>query len=221
MAEDVSRKNKVLIITGGHIEEALLQDCVSKEQYTKIIGADRGLIVADRMNLPLDFIVGDFDSVMKSTLAKYEGITPILTYPTEKDKTDTELAIDLAISIGAKRIDIIGGIGTRLDHTLANIHLLKQAMEQGIDINIIDLNNRIYLRNKSFTIKKAEQHGVYISLIPFTDMVDGLTLKGFKYPLYNITMKTGTSLGISNVLIEDEGIVEFKNGILIVIEAKD
>ncbi len=217
-----SKDNKMLIISGGMIEDAFLSDLIDKENYSMIIAADHGLNAADRLNIKLDFIVGDFDSVSEPILRKYQEIsTPIKTFPTEKDKTDTQIAIELALMHNAGEIHIVGATGTRLDHVLANIHLLLLPMQLKIDTFLLDPYNKIYLKNKSFTIQKMNQFGEYISLLPFSDRVSGLTLTGFKYPLNHITYSTGSSLGISNEIKAEEAMVQISEGILVVIESKD
>ncbi len=218
----MEKDKKILIITGGRIEDSFLVDLVKKGQYSKIIAADHGLMAADRLGLTLDYIVGDFDSVSEVVLKKYHEIsTPIQTFPTEKDKTDTQIAIELALMHNATAIDIVGATGSRLDHVLANIHLLLLPMQLNIKACILDTNNRIYLQNQSFTIHKEGQYGDYVSLLPFTEKVSGLTLNGFKYPLNQITYNAGSSLGISNEIKDEAAKVEISEGILIVIESRD
>ncbi|MDF2944376.1 MAG: hypothetical protein K0S01_3234 [Herbinix sp.] len=217
-----NKENKVLIITGGQVDDSFLSDRVIQEQYSMIIAADRGLTAADRLNLPLDFIVGDFDSVSESVLKKYRELsTPIETFPREKDKTDTQIAIELALMKKATSLDILGATGTRLDHALANVHLLLLPMQFEVQAFIIDPNNKICLKKESFTLQKSKQFGDYVSLLPFSEKVSDLSLKGFKYPLNRIVLTTGNSLGISNEIIEEEASVEFTEGILLVIESKD
>lgn len=218
----MEKENRVLIITGGHTEEELLRSLVEREQFHMIIAADSGLAIADRLKLELDYIVGDFDSVSDEVLMKYRNkSTPIETFPREKDKTDTHIAVELALMHNATSILIAGATGSRLDHGMANIHLLLLPMQVGITAAMIDSNNKIYLKNKSFMLEKTKQHGDYISLLPFTEKVSGLTLKGFKYPLDHITLTAGSSLGISNEILEDIAEVELSDGILLVIEARD
>lgn len=213
---------KVLVITGGKAYDGLISELVMKEHYSMIIAADSGLNSADRLNLKLDYIVGDFDSVRQSVLEKYRAMkASIKTFPTNKDKTDTQIAIELAMSHNPTRIDITGASGSRIDHMLANIHLLMLPMQTGIDACIIDQNNKIYLRNKSFSIKKKEQYGSFVSLLPFAGNVSGLTLKGFKYPLNNALLTAGSSLGISNEILDEEARVSFGEGMLLVLETKD
>ena len=218
----MKKENKILIITGGQVEDHFLADQVAKEAYSMIIAADHGLTVADRLNLRLDFIVGDFDSVSEKILAKYrEKLIPIETYPIEKDKTDTQIAIELALRYNPAHIDIVGATGTRLDHVLANIHLLMLPMQLGVPAVLVDPNNKIYLKKDNFKIDKKLQYGDYVSLLPFTENVTGLTLRGFKYPLSELNLTAGNSLGISNEIKEEEAQIELSEGILLVIEAKD
>ncbi len=215
-------ENRILIISGGHIDDTFLSELTERERYSMIIAADKGLAAADRLELPLDLIVGDFDSVPEDVLARFRNkSTPIKTFPKEKDKTDTQIAIELALNNNPTAIDIVGATGCRMDHVLANIHLLLLPLRQNVHANILDLNNRIYLMDKSFSIHKTEQYGGYVSLLPFTEKVAGLTLKGFKYPLDHVLLNSGNSIGISNEIKEDIALVEFSQGILVVMETKD
>ena len=214
--------HKVLIITGGSIDEAFLKNCVENNKYTEIIAVDHGLMAADRLNLPLNHIVGDFDSVSEHILQKYkDSIVPIKTFPMEKDKTDTQIAIEMALSHKAASIHLIGATGSRLDHTLANLHLLLLPLEKQVPACILDTNNKIYLKRESFTLQRKKQHGTYVSFLPFHSDVYGLTLEGFKYPLDRIHLAAGESLCISNEIIEEEAVVSFTKGILAVFETKD
>lgn len=214
--------NKILIINGGHVEEEFIKSLVVKDNYYMIIAVDRGLVVADKLKLPLDFIIGDFDSVPANLILKYNNKSAsIKTYPTIKDKTDSQIAFELALSHNPTDIIIVGATGSRLDHTIANINLLTMALDMNINVVIMDTFNKIYLKDRSFIIKKEEQHGDFISLIPLSFEVKGLKLSGFKYPLEGITLTKGSSLGISNELLEDQGRVEFEEGLLTVFETRD
>lgn len=220
--KSLSMDNNILIITGGYIDEGFLKTLVVEEEYLAIIVADLGLVAADNLKLRIDYILGDFDSVHPKLLSKYkESTTIVKTFPSKKDKTDTELALELALEKNPTKIDIVGATGTRMDHTMANIDILAMAMDKNVDASIIDRNNRIYIKNNSFRIKKEKQYGDYISLLPYTHEIKELTLKGFKYPLDSVTLTRGKSLGISNEIVGDEGIIEFDQGVLVVFETKD
>ena len=188
-----------------------------------VIAGDRGLEALYQLKIIPNHVVGDFDSVSPEILEFYKKQPKIIfhTYNAEKDNTDTDIALKLAIQMKSSEITILGALGKRMDHALANIHILKDALEANIPCQIIDGYNRIYLINAEKTLEKDKVYGKYISLIPLTSTVEGLTLKGFKYPLNKYNLPIGISLGISNEIIEDIAHIEMEKGILIVIESKD
>ena len=98
---------------------------------------------------------------------------------------------------------------------------LEVVLEEQIKISLVDEHNRIRMINQPLTIRKAEQYGKYVSLIPFSEKVSGVTLRGLKYPLTDYTMGGFNSLGISNEIVSDEASISLSSGQLIVIESKD
>lgn len=208
---------KILVVSGGNVDVE-----IPLKFYDKIIAVDKGLESLYDQNIRPDYIVGDFDSVDKNIIDFYrKNGVKIESYNPEKDYTDTELGIDCALKLNPDSIRIIGGIGTRIDHTLANIHILTKCLEKNIKCDIVDCHNKIYLVDKSVTINKSDAYGKFLSIIPLTSQVKGITLKGFKYPLDNYDLSFGKSLGISNEIVQSSATIEIKNGILIVIESKD
>lgn len=188
-----------------------------------IIVCDRGLEALYQLKIIPNHVVGDFDSVSPNVLTFYQNKPQVVfhTYNAEKDNTDTDIALKLAIKLKSSKITILGALGKRMDHAIANIHILKDALESEILCQILDEHNRIYLINKEMTLEKEKIYGKYVSLIPLTSTVEGLTLTGFKYPLNNYDLPVGTSLGISNEIIEDRAHIKMEKGILIVIESRD
>jgi len=220
--EDKTQNKKILVFTGGTINLVWAKEWLAINQFDYVIAADKGLQYADELNCKVDYILGDFDSVDKDLLEKYKSRNvELITFPCEKDYTDTHLAIETAIEKGASQITILGAIGSRIDHTMSNIQTLKIALNLDIPCYIMNESNKIYLANKVVVIKKSEQFGTYISLIPFSTSVTGLTLSGFHYPLKKYIMNQGLSVGISNEIVEEKGTIEFEEGILIIFETKD
>ena len=212
-----------VIVSGGKISDIFAKQWITGENPNYIIAADSGLEFFCRTEMKPDMIIGDFDSVSKKTLQyfeKKEGIEWRKLNPM-KDDTDTEYAIRLAIELGAKRITLLGATGSRLDHVLGNIELLGIGLQAGVEIVILDEHNRIRMISSSVSLKKSEQHGTYVSLLPYSSKVSGLTLKGFKYPLEKFTLTGFCSLGISNEIVDDVAEIIFEDGILIVVEARD
>ncbi len=208
-----------LIIGSG---SDLRRDRIENIHIEYVICADGGLEKVQGLNLKPDLILGDFDSVNSSLLNGYRGSgTEIYAFPPEKDFTDMELAVDTAVKRGFKEIVLIGASGTRLDHTLANIQLLEKYHRQGISIEIIDNNNHIGIISgkTDINIKKKTEH--FVSLVPVTETLEGLTLKGFKYPLNNVTVERGTALLISNEIRSEEGRIILDKGTALIFISKD
>lgn len=194
-----------------------------KECRIKVIAADSGLEFCGRNHILPDIAVGDFDSVREITLSRFKEKEGIVWYELnpEKDDTDTEFAIRKAMELGAEKITILGGTGSRLDHVLGNIELLGIGMEAGVPIELVDGHNRIRMRKTGITLKKRGQFGKYVSLIPYTDCVEHLYLTGFKYPLEDACLRGFCSLGVSNEIVDKEAEIRFEGGILLVIESRD
>jgi len=213
-------KKTACIITGGELSDILLkQMCERSPDAVKIV-VDGALETTDALGIKPDCIVGDFDTVKAAILARYpEEI--IFRHPVEKDDTDTGLAIEKAIETGCERIVFYGAVGSRLDHSLANIFLLQNLANRGIDAEIVNETNRLYVKKESFTIQKSEQYGDYISLLPLTERVENVTLNGLKYSLRNQTMYREETLGISNEITAEEATVLFDKGMFLVVESKD
>ena len=168
-------------------------------------------------------VVGDFDSIDQEILKFYKNNSEITFHKlnSKKDNTDTDIALNLAINLNSSEILILGALGKRMDHALANIHILKEPLDKEIPCYLIDEYNKIYLTKKNLTLYKNKTYGKYISLIPMTTEVEGLTLEGFKYSLKDAILPIGKSLGISNEIEEDVANIQIKKGILIIIESRD
>lgn len=212
-----------MIVSGGSLNKEFVTKVVGQGRYDRILAADSGMNALYAAVVTPDIIIGDFDSADKKILAFFQQNKEIdfCTLNPEKDDTDTEFAIRESIRRGADSITIIGGTGTRLDHVLGNISLLGIGLEEGVRMELLDAHNRICMINHSVTLKKKEQYGNYLSLIPYNGNVTGVTLKGLKYPLHDYTMGGFNSLGISNEIVDDEASIELTSGQLLVIESRD
>ena len=203
-----------LIISGGNIGIDLALGLLKIKRFDHIIGVDGGLKFCYDHKIVPTRIVGDFDTLSPEILTWYKKNTQIeiREYNPVKDATDTQIAVELALSLGSDHVTILGGTGTRLDHVLGNIQSLYLA-----------LDNRIRLIKGEYRIKKAEQYGKYVSLIPFTTDVNGVTLEGLKYPVQDqhFTVQGSGGFGVSNEIAADEARISLKQGIFIMIESKD
>ena len=219
----IQKTKKILVISGGAIEASFMLKYIEEQQFRYIIAADSGMEFLYKCGKKPDMIVGDFDSVAPAVLVAYrkmDGIEWKVLRP-EKDDTDTESAVQTAAELGAEEIHIVGGTGSRLDHMLANVYLLGLLREQGISAYLVDAHNRVQVIDQRIVIKKETQYGKYVSLLPFMGAVEGITLKGMKYPLEDYTLDHCHSIGISNEITGEQAEIEFRTGRLVVIESKD
>lgn len=221
---------KTLLICGGWIDLDFAADYIADRHFDVIICADSGLDAAFSLGLPVDYIMGDFDSVSPDVLHRYQKYqvansvkARFVQYPTAKDATDTEMVIDWVLSKQPSEITILGATGGRLDHLLANINVLMQPLAKQIPAWIVDPNNRLYLADHTVELHRKDLFGKYISLIPLTEKVYPLTLQGLEYGLKNHTLTIGNSLGVSNQMAEgiETARIIFEKGILVIVESRD
>lgn len=185
-----------------------------------VICADGGANNLYQTDIVPDMIVGDLDSLDYDTLMYFRELEVLFyKFPSEKDKTDTELATEFAIKKGVKEIILLGVTGTRLDHTLANILLLYKLLQENIKAKIIDGSNEIFIVDKVITIEKEEN--TFVSFIPLFEKVKGVTMSGFKYLTQNIDFDRGSTMGISNQVKDKAGHIDIKDGIALVIKSRD
>ena len=224
--------NHILIITGGHLNIGFAKEYIKTLSYDKVFVVDKGLAYADVLEVVPNYIVGDFDTVNEVVLQAYERkiekgeiAAYVERHPAKKDATDTELAVFRAVEEHADKITILGATGNRLDHVLMNLGLLLQTERAGVECYIVDETNKVQLlssEGKAYcNIRKEKQHGSYLSIIPMTAIVEGVTLEGVMYPLRNHTIYQGESLTVSNQILDNEAVISIKKGVVLVIESKD
>ena len=184
-----------------------------------IIAVDGGANYLFKINIIPNVIIGDLDSISSDAKKYYEKQkVSFIKYPTKKDFTDTEIAIDYAKKIGVKSIVFIGVLGKRFDHSIANIFLLKKTSFFNIPAKIIDENSEIYFLTGASTLNIEGKPKDVLSIIPISQKVIGITLKGLEYPLKNSNLKFSSSRGISNVFKKKSAIIKIKEGDLLVIK---
>ncbi len=212
-----------LVITGGPIDLGFAGDFLKDRSFNKVIAVDAGLEAVKALGILPDVIVGDFDTVKPEVLSEFRQMEHIVweVHQPEKDETDTELALNRAIASGCGEIAVLGATGGRLDHMLGNIHLLYPCLQKGIFAYLLDRQNKVYLLDEGKDFFEETLWGKYVSFLPLSQEVKGITLTGFKYPLHEKDIEIGTSLCISNELIEEEARIDFQEGVLICVESHD
>jgi len=200
----LEQKNKQLIVfLAGEIRNKERISTFLNLMNCDIYAADAGYQYALDFHLEPKLVFGDFDSMDKPLLKD------LLIYPCEKDQTDSEIALDLAIENAYKDVWFLAPFGGRVDHTLANLALLKKACIHHINLKLYDGENLVFLLNSGthcFTKKYR-----YVSFIPVVPKTV-LSLEGFKYSLSKKELPLDATIGISNETITDKPIVTVHNG---------
>lgn len=189
---------------------------IERTETDYVICADNGYCHGSLHGILPDVIIGDFDS-LKMDLP--QGIK-VIQLPIQKDDTDTLACVKYAINYGYKEIVIIGGIGGRLDHTLANLQCLSYGLDCGVQIELRDAHNRVRLHLPS-TISIPAEEAFFLSMFSFTETCQGVTTTGLKYPLKDALLNQSFPLGISNEFASDIATVSFTTGKLLIILSKD
>ena len=182
-----------------------------------VIAADKGAATALHYNCTPSIIVGDLDSLPAPLLEQLrQQQIKIIQAPIEKDETDTELALQVAIQQGATQITLLGALdGSRFDHTVANLLLL--AGFEIAPIRIIDGPTTCWLLRGPGHSTIHGQVNDLLSLFPLTADARGITTSGLYYPLHAETLSFGKPRGVSNFLVQEQAEVSLEQGLLLLI----
>lgn len=206
------------IFTGGEITKGgAITDAIKK--LDMVIAADSGAKHALDYHCFPKFVIGDFDSLdKKTTKILEEKGCQFISYASEKDQTDTELAITFAIKQKATKIFLFGAIkGDRIDHILGNIFL---PIRYSVPISFVDKETSATVLKGPQTIKLTGKKNDLLSLIPLVQSVTNITTKNLYYPLHNDTLSLGTTRGMSNCFTKNTVELQFEKGRLLVIHTR-
>lgn len=205
---------RAIIIAGGAIgDPAFYKPIINDDDV--IFCADSGYKNAEKMGIKPHIVIGDFDSAPQAEAPKDAEIRVL---PVEKDRTDLHECIVVAMEQGAKEILLFGARGSRADHSLAAISLLKLGLDHGVLIHLIDEHNETFLIDREAIIEKRD--GYKLSLLPMTK-ASGISAEGVYYPLQNGEMDWGNPYGVSNEFVAAEAKISVKEGILIAMISRD
>ena len=206
---------RAFIYSGGKIAPEYITEHPKNDDIT--IAADSGYTNARLMGDKVNVLVGDLDSLGEKNVP--QDVELIRLKP-EKDATDTQVAVGVAIDRGARDIIIIGGLSGRLDHTLSNLAILEDLYMGGIPAVMTDGVNRVrFCRSSSVLIGRSYYR--YLSIICADEKVKGVSVEGCKYPLHNVTLERRNQYAVSNELDGNCGLISVKRGGIYVIESRD
>lgn len=222
----------VLVVAYGDLggDDAWLGDQVRGASL--VIAADGGAAALWRRGFRPDVVIGDMDSLadgasetggphgpgdVRDALAA-AGCT-FQQHPAEKDETDTELALRLALARGATSIDVLGALGgARVDHALANVLLLTLPELANVAVTLRTQRETVRLLRGPSSVALRGRPGDLVTLLPLRDRATGIMTQGLQYPLHNGALALGVPRGVSNVLLGTEASVSLQDGLLLVIE---
>ncbi|MBP0617605.1 thiamine diphosphokinase [Jiella mangrovi] len=183
----------VVLLAGRMVPTPALRAAIAG---ARVIAADDGIRHARPLELSPELWVGDFDSAPGEPPVALAGVRRE-TFPRDKDKTDGELAIETALSLGATRLTLVGALGgPRSDHAFAHLILALRYFHQGVDIDLRDGAETAFALSaapRRFDLKAGTQ----FSILKFS-AVKGLTIKGAKWPLEAVDLPFTSILTQSN-----------------------
>lgn len=182
----------------------------------KIICADGGADYLRQMGIVPSVIIGDNDSILPETISFFDGKTQFINYPSAKDQTDLELALDLALSEKPDTIFILNAFGSRPDHSLAAVFLLLKAIDTTAKAFLIGPNWQMFLLKDDRAVLEGKS-GDIVSLLAVSEKVEQVSTEGLRYPLKKEILYRNSSRGISNEMLSNKAVVEAESGILLVI----
>lgn len=206
---------KAFLYVGGEIRPENITETPKKDDL--VIAADSGLLNAKALGVTPSILLGDFDSLGEP---EHDPDLKIVRLPVEKDVTDTQAAVSLALEKGADEIVIIGGLSGRLDHTLSVLAILEDLDARHIHALATNGQNRArFLRNNSTLIARSGFR--YLSLIAADPVVKGVTLEGCKYPLKKARLVRTNQYAVSNELTGNCALIDVRRGGVWVLETAD
>lgn len=206
-------KNRRCVIISGAPEFAKGQ--IRTGDY--VIACDSGYEHAVNNGIVPDIIMGDFDSCRLQLPENVE----ILKAPCEKDDTDTMLAVKYGLEHGFRNFILLGALGGRFDHTLANLSTAAYIAQQcgtcciiSRDCYIFSIkDNELVLERKEY---EEENCKCYVSVFSYTEHVR-VTYQGLKYPLTGIELDSTFPLGISNEFVSEKATINVSGGIALAV----
>jgi len=193
---------------------AALAKRIPKIADCDVVGIDAGAFTAMCQHVPLRCAIGDFDSLPNAQYRKLTSWCPIEKLPAHKDETDTEKGIFYALEHGYEEIILYGGLGGRMDHTLANLYLL---MHRDLPLILMDEHHLILkLKKGAYRIPKRF---TYLSFLALEETC--ITETGVAYPLHERTITPADIYPISNEIISDAAEIIILKGSVIMIQCED
>ena len=197
-----------LVVTGGPIPA----NQGPLPSANLIIAADGGADNAAALGLTVDLVIGDLDSVSSAAVARAGKVE---RHPEDKDETDLELALGAAVAAGKRSVTVIGTLGGRVDHAVANLLVAAGDRWENLRIDLrIDGARGWVVRDH---VEVVAPIGNVVSLLAVGGRATGVTTTGLAWPLADAEVEPGVGLGLSNRMAAPRAEVVVDDGTLLVI----
>jgi len=201
----------VLVFAGGDPPPSWVLVRLPRGAY--VIAADSGFDHATRLGVKVDLLVGDLDSISAAGLGLAAEVEQ---HPTDKNATDLAIALDAAARKRPSHVIVVGGSGGRIDHFLANAALITASAYSELELTWLPGNAVVHVVRDR--IELSGSPGDIVSLLPYGGPARGVTTEGLRWPLTDAELGPGTSLGVSNQMIDTEATVQLRNGVLLTVQ---
>lgn len=206
-------KTALIILKGEKPNLKMVKNLQQNTDY--IICADGAIQFCEEINLIPNLVIGDFDSIPEKSINKLQKVEYLKV--NDQDTTDGEKALLYCLNHGFNHVNIIGGFGGRVDHSLYNIELLKKFYKRGLKINSYSATERVFITRERAQFE--EETGTRLSFFPIFGKVNQLFSRGLKWTLDGATLEFGLASSISNEICSSPAEITFQdNELLIVLE---
>ncbi len=214
--------NALIVADGDIPPRAAIERLLPAGGPDLVVAADGGALKAAGLGWTPHVVVGDADSLPAAAADELRRSgAEVVIHPVAKNESDTELAMREAIARGAATVLVVGAFGgSRIEHTIANLLLLCLPGLGDRDVRLADGSSVVRLLQGGATVTIEGEAGDFVSLLPLTPVVDGVTTRDLLYPLVDEPLHQGPARGLSNVLTGARATVSTRTGRLLVVHTR-
>lgn len=203
-------------------------DHFKTQQFDHVIAVDAGWASCGKHGIHADTALGDFDSLGFVPVA-----SQVVQFPSVKDESDMELAIDHALSLGASEVALYGAFADRIDHTLANIQIMGACARRGAAVWGVGSTFALAALAAGEGVPETTPHTLsfaafdpavlsgpyapHLSLFVLDGQACGVSIAGLQYEVTDFTLPGGTSRGLSNQFMGAQASIRVTQGCLVAI----
>lgn len=206
----------VVVVAGGEAPSD-----IDIEEHDLVIAADSGADAALELGLVPDIVVGDLDSISAATLERLAASgTTIARHDVDKNESDLDLALELAVERGATSISVVGADRGRLSHLLVNAGVLAAPRRSTVPIRWRATEADVHVVHGGSVVEVTGSPGDLISLVAMHGDAAGVTTTGLRWGLAGATIGAGSSLGLSNEFVEPIATISLEAGVVLAVHER-